>query len=52
MADESSRKTVKVGVRVGEGPPPGYRWNVEILDLAWKEAHDLFDEDQYSHLAA
>lgn len=52
MAEESSRKTVKVGVRVGEGPPPGYQWNVEILDLAWKEAHELLNEDQYSHVAA
>ena len=46
-----ARKPVKVGVKVGGGPAPGYKWNVEILDVAYKEAMGFLDDDQYDHLA-
>jgi hypothetical protein len=51
MSDEASRKPVKVGVHEGAGPPPGYAWNVDILDQAYCEAMDFLSEAQYAHLA-
>jgi hypothetical protein len=51
MAPEPERKEVKVGVREGAGPPPGYQWNVDILDQAYEEAMALLNEDQYDHMA-
>lgn len=42
---------VKVGVRQGGGPPPGYRWTVLIPDLAYTEAMKFLSDDQYQHLA-
>ncbi len=49
--NEPRRKPVKVGVKEGGGPPPGYRWNVEILAQAFDEAMDFLNEDQYAHLS-
>lgn len=46
------KKPVKVGVKVGGGPPPGYLWNADILDCAFDEAMGFLDADQYEHLAA
>lgn len=53
MSKDPERKPVKVGVRAGGGPPPGYLWNVEILDQAFDEAMSVvdYDEDEYAHLA-
>lgn len=51
MADEPRRKAVKIGVQEGGGPPPGYRWSVEILDQAYDEAMAFLNADQYDHLA-
>ena len=51
MEREPERKPVKVGVRVGGGPPPGYLWNVDILDVSFNEAMSFLDSDQYDHLA-
>lgn len=51
MAGKRSRKPVKVGVREGGGPPPGYRWSVLILDIAHAEAREFLNEDQLAHLA-
>ena len=51
MADDPSRKKVKVGVKEGGGPPPGYEWSVEILDRAFDEARAFLNDDQYEHLA-
>ena len=45
------RKPIKVGVKVGGGPDPGYEWNVDILDNAHDEAREFLDEDQYYHMA-
>lgn len=42
---------VKVGVEKGGGPPPGYVWNVWILDLAFEEAMSYLTQDQYQHVA-
>ena len=43
-------KKVKVGARRGQGKPPGYFWNVLILDLAFKEAQNLLAPVQYAHI--
>ncbi len=51
MARQPERKSVKVGVKEGDGDPPGYRWNVVILDQAFEEAMAFLDEGQYTHLA-
>jgi hypothetical protein len=51
MADGPARKTVKVGVKEGGGPPPGYQWNVDVLDRAHDEAMAFLNQDQYDHLA-
>jgi hypothetical protein len=48
---QAMAKGLKIGVRVGAGPEPGYEWNVWILDLAYKEAMKFLDEDQYAHLS-
>ena len=45
------KKEVKIGVQVGQGPPPGYKWNVDILDRAFEQAIGFLDEDQYAHMA-
>jgi hypothetical protein len=45
-----AKKQIKVGVRQG-GPAPGFKWNVYILDLAFKEADALYNRAQYRHLA-
>lgn len=42
---------VKVGVRRGRGPAPGYRWDVLILDIAYAEARKFLNDDQYQHVA-
>lgn len=45
------KKEVKVGVKRGQGPPPGYRWTVLVLDSAFREAMAFLSEGQYEHLA-
>ena len=45
------RKQLKIGVRVGGGPPPGYCWDVGILDFAHSEAlKGLNSDDQFDHI--
>ena len=44
-------RKLKVGVHRGAGPPPGYRWNVVLLDQAVREARVFLSEDQYGHLS-
>jgi hypothetical protein len=51
MDNDPKRKPVKIGVKAGGGPEPGYCWNVLILDRAFEEAMDLLDADQYAHLS-
>ena len=43
MPEGPLRKPVKVGVKEGGGPPPGYQWNVDILDQAFEEAMDVVE---------
>jgi hypothetical protein len=52
MAGGRRGKAVKSGVRRGGGRPPGYQWNVDILDQAFEEAMGFLSEDQYAHMAA
>lgn len=51
MAHRPSRKAVKVGVNIGGGLPPGYLWQVLIIDTAYDEAMSFLNADQYEHLA-
>lgn len=51
MSDEPERKSVKVGVHQGGGPPPGYEWSVWVLDIAHPEAMDVLNPEQYAHVA-
>ncbi len=44
-------KEVKVGVTQGGGPPPGYRWGVDILDDGFHEVMKFVNDYQYCHLA-
>jgi hypothetical protein len=48
---DSSKKPVKIGVRIGGGPPPGYAWNADIIDRAYDEAMKFLDAEQYDHMA-
>lgn len=47
---EPRRKPVKIGVLVGGGRPPGYCWNVMVLDVAHQEAAAIMDEEQHEHM--
>ncbi|WP_439627616.1 hypothetical protein [Gemmata sp.] len=51
MADDHARKPVKVGVKEGAGPPPGYKWNVDLLDQSHREAMGILTEEQYDHVS-
>ncbi|MEX0818292.1 MAG: hypothetical protein WD070_01830 [Pirellulaceae bacterium] len=44
------KKEIKVGIREGGGPHPGYRRSAFILDLAFSESKFL-SSAQYQHLA-
>lgn len=44
------KKKLKVGLKVGGGPPPGYKWNVLFLSLAQKESHSLLAAGEHEHL--
>lgn len=46
------KKQIKVGVREGGGPAPGYKWNVAILDLGFNEVAAFLKKIQYEHIAA
>jgi|SRR5271166_2287609 len=35
-----------------DGPPPGYQWNVDILDRAFGEVMSFLDKAQYEHISA
>lgn len=48
MADS---KNLKLGVKEGGGAPPGYEWNVLILDRAYEESISFLDACQYRHMA-
>jgi hypothetical protein len=43
-------KEVRMGVRQGGGPPPGYKWNGEFLKLASMEGRRELEVDQYRHV--
>ena len=45
------KKQIKVGVRHGDGPPPGYVWSVGILDFAFAEVMGFLNEAEYGHIA-
>ena len=43
-------KQVKVGVKTGAGPLPGYLWSVYYLSAAREEAMGFLNECQYGHV--
>lgn len=45
-----AKKEVKVGVHRGGGVPPGYCWTVLIPDIAFAEARNFLNSDQYQHM--
>lgn len=45
------RNQLKVGVKEGSGPAPGYAWTVGILDLAYRDTQKVVTDAQYRHLA-
>lgn len=51
MDESPGKKSVKVGVKEGGGPPPGYRWSVKLFSVAHEEAISFLNADQYEHLA-
>lgn len=42
---------LKVGVRRGGGPPPGYEWSVGVVDFIFEEAIKTLRENGYMQLA-
>ncbi|MGE3107327.1 MAG: hypothetical protein AB7G11_14015 [Phycisphaerales bacterium] len=42
-------KPLKVGVRAGAGPLPGYLWSVYYLTVARDEAMGFLNDGQYAH---
>ncbi|MCX5689769.1 MAG: hypothetical protein NTV94_08305 [Planctomycetota bacterium] len=40
---------LKVGLRAGAGPLPGYAWTVAYLSIARDEAMDFLNDEQYAH---
>ena len=48
---EDIRKRVKLGVKKGGGPPPGYRWNVLIPDNVHADAMRILNKVQYQHVS-
>lgn len=51
MDSEPKKKPVKIGVKKGGGVPPGYQWNVNVLDQAHSDAMSFLNDEQYSHMA-
>jgi hypothetical protein len=45
---EVMAKGIKVGVHKGDGDP-AYKWNVLVLDLAFKDAMGFLDDAKYHH---
>jgi len=44
------RRTVKTAAKEGGGPPPGYRWSIQIFDSAYDEGESLLTKDQMLHI--
>jgi hypothetical protein len=42
-------KPLKVGLKAGAGPLPGYCWNVSYLSVAREEAMSFLNDEQYAH---
>jgi hypothetical protein len=42
-------RPLKVGLRMGAGPPPGYVWSVSYLTVAREEAMGFLNDEQYAH---
>jgi len=43
-------RRIKVGLKKGQGPPPGYQWNVLILNVADDEIRKLLTDVQHDHM--
>ncbi len=46
----AAERKLKVGVRKGGGPPPGFKWSCLYLAIARNETLEALDESQYHHL--
>ena len=46
-----AKKHIKIGVRQGSGPEPGYEWNVGILDVGFDEVIGFLNKPEYEHIA-
>src|SRR5262245_39342202 len=46
-----AKSDIKVGVKRGGGPPPGYRWTVLIVDQGFDEVMGFLNDAQYQHMA-
>jgi hypothetical protein len=42
-------KPLKVGLKAGAGPLPGYSWHVGYLSVARDEAMGFLNDEQYAH---
>lgn len=44
------KKQVRVGVKEGGGPPPGFRWSVKYLSVVGDEALKFLAPSEYEHV--
>lgn len=43
-------KPLKIGLKAGAGPLPGYQWTVAFLSVARDEAMGFLNDEQYAHV--
>src|SRR5690242_7171609 len=45
------KQSIKIGVKRGGGPEPGYQWNVGMMDFVHDEVMSFLTPAQYQHIA-
>ncbi|EDL56390.1 hypothetical protein [Gimesia maris] len=45
----SEKKKIKIALKIGGGPSPGYLWNVLLLDGALSDSDRFLEKVQYQH---
>lgn len=48
---DGDRTSLKTGVKVGGGTPPGYEWNIYLIEIAVREGHEVLGDIGYEHMA-